>query len=85
MKNMLMRETQNTIESNLVNTRLLRKVSMSTTAIGALEKKVVEQDRALLAKSNKEKKRATKKQNDKNEQIQLPENQNAEQKYIVWK
>ena len=58
---------QNTIDSNLVNTRLRRKVSMSEAAIRALEQKLMEQDRALLAKSNREKKRATKKQNDKNE------------------
>ena len=58
---------QNTIDSNLINTRLRRKVSMSETAIRALEQKLMEQDRALLAKSNREKKRATKKQNDKNE------------------
>ena len=58
---------QNTIDSNLVNTRLRRKVSMSETAIRALEQKLTEQYRALLAKSNREKKRATKKQNHKNE------------------
>ena len=43
---------QKTIESNLVNTRLQRKVSMSETEIRALEQKLMEQDRALLAKSN---------------------------------
>ena len=58
---------QNTIDSNLVNTKLRRKVSMSEAAIRELEKKLTEQARALLAKSNREKKRATKKQNDKNE------------------
>ena len=46
---------------------------MSETAIRAPEQKLAEQDRALLAKSNREKKRATKKQNDKNDQIQLSE------------
>ena len=56
---------QNTIDSNLVKTRLWRKVSMSETEIRALEQKLMEQDRALLEKSNREKKRATKK-NDKN-------------------
>ena len=75
---------QNTIDSNLVNTRLRIKVSMYETVIRALEQKLMDQDRDLPAKSNIEKKTATKK-NDKNEQIQLPENQNAEQKYIVWK
>ena len=40
---------------------------MSETEIRALKEKLTEQDRALLEKSNREKKRATKKQNDKNE------------------
>ena len=40
---------------------------MSETEIRALEQKLMEQDRALLAKSNREKKRATKKQNYKKE------------------
>ena len=52
---------RNTIDSNLVNTRLRRKVLMSETAIRALEQKLMEQYRALLAKSNRDKKRATKK------------------------
>ena len=58
---------QNTIDSNIVNTRLWRKISMSETEIRALKEKLTEQDRALLEKSNRETKRATKKQNDKNE------------------
>ena len=52
---------QNTIDSNLVNTRLRRKLSMSEMEIIALEQKIMEQYRALLAKSNRDKKRATKK------------------------
>ena len=52
---------QNTIDSNPVNTRLQRKVSISETAIKSLEQKLMEQDRALLEKPNREKKRATKK------------------------
>ena len=40
---------------------------MSEAEIRALEQKLMEQDRSLLAKSNRENKRATKKQNDKNE------------------
>ena len=57
---------QSTIDSNLVNTGPRRKVSMYKTAIRALEQKLMEQDRALLEKSNRDKKRATKK-NNKNE------------------
>ena len=38
---------------------------MFETEIIAIEQKLMEQDRALLEKSNREKKRATKKQNDK--------------------
>ena len=57
---------QNTIDSNLVNTILQKKVSISEAAIRALEQKLMEKDRALLAKSNREKKSATKK-NGKNE------------------
>ena len=45
---------------------------MSETAIRALEQKLMEQYRDLLAKSKREKKRATKK-TIKNEYIQLPE------------
>ena len=55
------------MDSNLLNTRLHIKLSMSETAIRSLEQKLMEKDRALLAKSNREKKRATIKQNDKNE------------------
>ena len=46
---------------------------MYETAIRELEQKLVEKDRALLAKPSREKVRAIEKKCDKNEQIQLPE------------
>ena len=74
---------QNTIDSNLVKTRLRRKVSMSETEIRALEHKRTEQERCLLEKSNREKKRATKKTIKMNRYNS--QKKNVEQEYIVWK
>ena len=58
---------------------------MSETAIRALEQKLTDQDRALIEISKRQKIRATIKQNNNNEWIQLRTNQNSEQEYMVWK